>query len=148
MHAGSGVFHFPFPGHYVGGFRSDDPNLNDLSNLGIALALGLLIGIQRGWVTDEGAGRTDCRRQNLSLVGLLGGISAILARDYGPWVIPTFLICISLVVIAAYWRSQDRVKDLSITSVIGTLLTYSFGLLAGKDYGPPQPLRHHHCHDS
>ena len=109
------------------------PNLNDLSNLGIAMVLGLLIGIQRGWVSrTKGPGERIAGVRTYTLVGLLGGISAILARDFGPWVIPTILICISLIVIAAYWRSQDRVKDLSITSVIGTLLTYSFGLLAGE----------------
>jgi uncharacterized membrane protein (DUF4010 family) len=110
-------------------------SLQDFSSLAIALALGLLIGIQRGWVArTRNPGERIAGVRTYTLVGLLGGMAAILSRDFGPWIIAAFLVSLTLVVTAAYWRSQDRVQDLSITSLIGTLLTFSFGLLAGQGH--------------
>jgi uncharacterized membrane protein (DUF4010 family) len=108
-------------------------SLQDFSSLAIALALGLLIGIQRGWVArTRNPGERIAGVRTYTLVGLLGGMAAILSRDFGPWIIAAFLVSLTFVVTAAYWRSQDRVQDLSITSLIGTLLTFSFGVMAGQ----------------
>jgi len=56
-----------------------DPQLELIWKLGTALAIGLLIGIERGWhgrTEDEGDRVAGIR--TFSLSGLLGGIWAVL----------------------------------------------------------------------
>ncbi len=110
-------------------------DIGDFGSLAIALALGLLIGIERGWVTRaRGPGERVAGIRTFTLVGLLGGLAAILAREFGPWLLLAFVLSLTAIVTTAYWRSQDQRQDLSITGLIGLLLTFSFGLLAGQGY--------------
>lgn len=55
-----------------------------ISRLTIALTLGLIIGIERGWSNRESPEElgSDGLR-NFGLVGLLGGITALLAEEWG-----------------------------------------------------------------
>lgn len=70
--------------------------LDTFSRLGIALGLGLLVGLQRQ--------RTDARLagfRTFPLVALLGALCALLAREFGGWVLLGGLIALALVLIAA-----------------------------------------------
>ncbi|MDX1694502.1 MAG: MgtC/SapB family protein [Ketobacteraceae bacterium] len=105
---------------------------DDMVSLAIALALGLLIGIQRGWVhRRREPGQRVAGIRTYTLVGLLGGVSAILGREFSELVIVIFLFALTLVISTAYYRSPDQIQDLSITGIVGTLLTFAFGVMAG-----------------
>ena len=57
--------------------------------LSVALAIGLLIGIERGWKERQaGEGGRVAGVRTYGLIGLLGGGSALLAEHLGPlpWV--------------------------------------------------------------
>lgn len=110
-------------------------NTDHLVSLAIALALGMLIGIQRGWINRKlEPGLRVAGVRTYSLVGLLGGVGGILSTDQGPWLIGFLLICLTLIMVSAYVSSQKIRHDLSITSLIGMLLTFSFGVLAAEGY--------------
>ncbi len=106
--------------------------VDDMISLAIALALGLLIGIQRGWVyRRRESGQRIAGIRTYTLVGLLGGVAAILGREFGELVIVMFLLALTAVISTAYYRSLEQFKDLSITGIVGTLLTFAFGIMAG-----------------
>ena len=56
-------------------------DLSIVHRLGIALALGLVVGIERGWQARESTeGLRNIGVRTFGLVGLLGGIAGVLPR--------------------------------------------------------------------
>lgn len=52
--------------------------------LGIALAIGLLVGLERGWrERDAPAGSRTAGIRTYGIAGLLGGVLAALSREHG-----------------------------------------------------------------
>ena len=107
--------------------------VNDLAyrDLGVALAAGLLIGIERGWrQRDVDSGGRVAGVRTFALLGGLGGMIGLLARQYGI-VIPAILLGAAvLMLIIGYARSMSAPADVSITSLVAALLTLCFGMLA------------------
>ncbi|MDD1610434.1 MAG: MgtC/SapB family protein [Methylococcaceae bacterium] len=55
--------------------------LENFKLLGVALAIGLLIGLERGWrARDRVEGMRVAGLRTYGLIGLLGGLSGILAQ--------------------------------------------------------------------
>lgn len=101
--------------------------------LGVALAIGLLIGVERGWqrrAAQEGQRIAGVRTYGLT--GLLGGCSALLAGLVGPFVIGLVFIGMTGVFTAVYIANlrQGEGADVSITSLVAALLVFIFGALA------------------
>jgi uncharacterized membrane protein (DUF4010 family) len=103
-----------------------------LLRLGVALAIGLMIGLERGWEFRElpTAQRTAGLR-TFGAIGLLGGVTAELGGDRGAMLIAAIAIALSIVLAAAYWRESESGHDVSLTTSIAALVTYSLGALAG-----------------
>jgi len=77
-------------------------NIDQLISLAIALALGMLVGIQRGWIhREEDYGSRVAGIRTYSLVGLLGGISGVLSGKYGLWITASLLVCLTLIMVTA-----------------------------------------------
>lgn len=108
-----------------------DP-LQNLMGLGIALALGLLIGLQRGWATRERAdGSRFAGIRTFALLGLGGGIPAVLASaSSGAATVLMAAAC--LLVVLGYERASRRSGRVSGTSAVVALLTLACGFLAGS----------------
>ncbi|PSJ47566.1 hypothetical protein C7H85_01655 [Zobellella endophytica] len=105
-----------------------------LARLGLALLLGTLIGIQRGWQSrDTRAGLRVAGIRTHALVGLLGGLVALLGTHVGEWIIAVGLLGVVAVVLVAYRVHSRELADYSITGSIGLLLTFCFGALALVD---------------
>jgi len=101
--------------------------------LGVALALGLLIGLERGWqLRERSEGGRLAGLRTFGLTGLMGGVWALLAREFGAVVLGVGFAALAAVVILAHLqmvRSGDR-PDYGITTVVAMLLTFAFGALA------------------
>lgn len=98
--------------------------------LGIALAIGLLIGLERGWRSrDKGEGMRIAGLRTYGLVGLMGGIGGMLAEHVGPLLLGVMFLSLTLIVLVAYSRSLDKFEDVGITSIIATLSTFALGAL-------------------
>lgn len=105
-----------------------------LGRLGIALLLGMLIGIQRGWqARDAGSGLRIAGVRTHALVGLLGGLSALLAQHLGGWVFAVSLLGVFGICLVAYRVRSQQVADYSVTGAIGLILTFCFGAVALAD---------------
>jgi uncharacterized membrane protein (DUF4010 family) len=97
----------------------------------VALLLGALIGLQRGWVTrQQPAGERVAGIRTHTLTGLFGGISALLAAKMTVWLMPVMLLVIAAVAISGYRVQTTQTRNYSITGVIGLLLTFCFGAMA------------------
>ncbi|NAW86768.1 MgtC/SapB family protein [Photobacterium halotolerans] len=102
-----------------------------LWRLGIAVLLGAIVGLQRGWVTrNQQDGQRVAGIRTYSLVGLLGGLIGLLADIYSAVILGFALVALSAVITIAYLSSQRLAVNLSITGLIGILLTFLLGCLA------------------
>ncbi|MGF1725486.1 MgtC/SapB family protein [Photobacterium nomapromontoriensis] len=96
--------------------------------LAIALLLGAIIGIQRGWVDrKEAAGSRIAGIRTYSLVGLLGGLCGLLAEHFSELFLGLSFIALTIIVTVAYTSRLRWHTNLSITGLIGTLITFLLG---------------------
>jgi uncharacterized membrane protein (DUF4010 family) len=104
-----------------------------LTRLGVALAIGLMLGLERGWELRElhTAQRTAGLR-TFGAIGLLGGVIAELAGDHGQMLIAAIAIALGIVIAAGYWRESEIDRDVSLTTSVTALVAYSLGALAGR----------------
>ncbi|UXI02249.1 MgtC/SapB family protein [Photobacterium sp. TY1-4] len=111
-----------------------EPNLDFTSpfvRLAIALLLGAIIGIQRGWEgRHEVAGSRIAGIRTYSLIGLMGGLSGRLAQVFSELFLGFALVAFAVLIIAAYLNSQHVKSNLSITGIVGMLITFLLGSLA------------------
>lgn len=99
--------------------------------LATALLLGALTGLERGWATrEQKPGERVAGIRTYALVGLLGGIAALLSLKVTPWVLPAGLLAICTAAVMAYRARMLHMRDYSITGIIGILLTFCFGAMA------------------
>lgn len=91
----------------------------------VALAIGLLIGLERERRKGEGSTRAAAGLRTFGLVGLLGGVTALVG-DGG------FILLgggfVALAALAAYWLG-DR-QDPGLTGEVALVVTYALGVLA------------------
>lgn len=101
-------------------------------HLGIALAIGLLIGTERGWREREAReGGRIAGVRTYGLIGLLGGAVALLANRFGALLLGLGFVAMAGVLAAVYLVNLRRGDDdVGITSLVTELLTFVFGALA------------------
>src|SRR3990167_9531327 len=96
-----------------------------------ALAVGLVIGLERGWHNRElpEGGRVAGLR-TFALTGLLGGVLGHLQPDFGAWPLLGALLGLSLLLTVSYTRRAKLSGDLSATTPVAMLLTLTLGAFA------------------
>ncbi len=105
--------------------------MEHLTGLGIAMAIGLLVGIERGWTertAEEGSRIAGIR--TFGLLGLLGGLWALLAEDMGDILLGISFLSLTGILVAGYWRERQTDHDLGITTLVAALVTFALGALA------------------
>lgn len=103
-------------------------------HLGVALAIGFLIGIERGWSErDEQEGTRVAGVRTFALIGLLGGAAALVAQPLGALVPAVGLLALAgLFATAHAVRSRLRTDQLGITVPVAGLLTFVLGAIAAS----------------
>ena len=101
-------------------------------HLGVALAIGLLIGVERGWSErDEEEGTRIAGVRTFALIGLLGGAAALIAQRVGVLVPALGLLALGGLFAAAHViHAQTRPDHFGITVPVAGLLTFVLGALA------------------
>lgn len=103
-----------------------------LTGAALALALGLLIGVQRGWVQRaEPAGHRFAGIRTYGLLGLAGGTAGALQAQAAGLAFVLLLATAALVVLG-YWRSTQKNPSISGTASLTGLITLAAGFLAGS----------------
>ncbi len=99
--------------------------------LGLALAIGFLIGLERGWkARDEEEGQRTAGLRTFALIGLLGGIFGAFGKDQGLLLLAAGFVVVSGALAAFLWREGVREDDYSATSAVAVMLTYMLGAFA------------------
>jgi uncharacterized membrane protein (DUF4010 family) len=114
-------------------------NIDDLfSRFAVALGIGLLIGLERGWRTrDQEHGKRTAGIRTFALTGLLGAAIASLARMLTDTssiaagiILGSGFIAYSLV-FAAFTREENRAEGtFSVTTTIAGMLTFALAAYA------------------
>jgi len=107
-------------------------NAQLLERLAVALALGLLIGLERGWEYRQlrEGGRVAGIR-TFGLIALLGAIAVQLGGPYHELFLAAAILSVALLMGVGYWRDTMTSEDVSITTSIAALVAFSLGAMAG-----------------
>ena len=101
------------------------------TRLGLALALGFVIGLERGWKErEEGEGHRTAGIRTFSLIGLLGGVFGILSLGGDRILLAAGFVLTGAVLAAFMWREGEREHDYSATTLVAALLTFMLGAVA------------------
>ena len=112
-----------------------DP-LDPFLRLGAALAIGFLIGFERGWrKRDDPEGSRTAGLRTFALIGLVGGVAGTFARmsgdALGPLVIGAGFLAVAALAVAMYLTASRAHGNIGATTEFATLVAYGLGALAG-----------------
>lgn len=109
-----------------------DIEIEWIYRLSVALALGLLVGIERGWQRrEDDEGQRVAGLRTFGLVGLLGGLAGTLGQQDAGWVIGLGLLGLGILTAASYVVSSRARSDLGMTTEVAILVTYLLAAMAG-----------------
>ena len=105
---------------------------------GLALAIGLLFGLERGWQRREASeGARIAGIRTFALVALLGGVAGWLAQLAAPLVLGLGLAGLAVLVAVGHWIDARSDDDHGLTTEVAMLL--AFGLGAASVLGAMAP---------
>lgn len=103
----------------------------ELVGVGMGLAAGLLIGLERGWhQRDLPDGHRVAGLRTFALIGLLGGLSGLLAQRWGAIVLVVVLAAVALLILAGYTVTVRMHTVMGLTTAMAAIVTFLVGVLA------------------
>jgi uncharacterized membrane protein (DUF4010 family) len=112
-------------------------NLSLLESLLVALALGILIGAERGIAIarDEiDETKTFAGIRTFALISLLGALCLYFSTQFGKIFFVASFFGFVLLVIAAYIRTSKEDKDVGTTTEMTAILTFLYGALSMTEF--------------
>jgi len=99
--------------------------------LAVALAIGLLVGLERGWqLREEAEGSRAAGLRTFALAGLLGGVSGVLAGLTTPVTLGLLALAFTAVFTTFHVLESRRDGGVSATGAVAGLLTFALGAYA------------------
>ncbi len=99
--------------------------------LAVSLAIGLLVGLERGWQTRE---EIDHQRaaglRTFALTGLLGGICGLISLVSSPLVLAAGLLAFTGALVTFSFLEAAAEKNFSVTGIVAGILTFVLGAYA------------------
>lgn len=102
----------------------------ELLLLATALAIGLLIGVERGWHGLQAEKPHIPGLRTFGLIGLLGGVTGLIARHFDAAGFGLAFLAFSAVMATVHVTGLRRSDHPGITSLVAALLTFGLGGLA------------------
>ena len=104
-----------------------------LPGLGLALGIGLLIGIERGWrMREEEPGSRVAGVRTFTLLGLIGGLAGLQLSGPLQAVTAVLATAAAVTIIIGYFLDARREGNVSATSAIAGLITILLGGIAAS----------------
>jgi uncharacterized membrane protein (DUF4010 family) len=106
-----------------------------ISRLALALGIGLVIGLERGWrARDEQAGSRTAGIRTFTISGMLGGVVGALGQTLGGvggGIVIGFGLAAYGAVMAVFCLEENRAdKQYSATTLVAAILTFALGAYA------------------
>jgi len=99
--------------------------------LAVSLAVGLLVGLERGWqLREEAEGERTAGLRTYALTGLLGGISAAVSAASSPLLLAAALMSFTAAFTLFAWVEATTERNFSVTGVVAAILTFLIGAYA------------------
>ena len=99
--------------------------------LAVALGIGLIVGLERGWKTrEQHGGQRLAGFRTFALAGLLGGVLAALSLPDRFVVLAAGTLVIGALVVGGYLTSVREQHDLGLTTELAMLATFALGAVA------------------
>ena len=103
-----------------------------LIRLAVALAIGMLIGVERGWKErEEAEGERTAGVRTFGLIGLLGGVAALLSVTYGALILAVILLAVAGGMACFEIMNARATGKVDATPLIAQLLVFALGATAG-----------------
>jgi len=105
--------------------------IRTFSTFALALAIGLLVGIERGWQEREGAeGSRTAGIRTYALVGLLGGVWAALTPKFGALPLAVAAAAFAGAFTLFQYREVSAKEQFSVTGTVAGMLVFALGAYA------------------
>lgn len=105
--------------------------LGSPERLALALAIGFLVGVERGWrARDVAEGGRTAGIRTYALAGLLGGLAGLLSQTVGGWAFATLGLPFAAAFVWFKAREQADEHDHSVTAIVAALLVFALGAYA------------------
>lgn len=102
-----------------------------LSRLGLALAIGFLIGVERGWrEREEQEGERAAGLRTFALIGLFGGLWGALSPVLGPIPLGIAFLALAGAVTLFRWRETESEGAFGMTTLVAAFLAFVLGVYA------------------
>jgi uncharacterized membrane protein (DUF4010 family) len=105
-----------------------------IQRMAVALAIGLLIGIERGWQQrKEAEGERAVGLRTHALAGLLGGAWGAIARGTGDWGVVALglaFMTFAGAIVVFRLREVEHDKTYGATTVVAAMIAFALGALA------------------
>jgi len=99
--------------------------------LALALAIGLLLGLERGWHgREQSEGDRIAGIRTFALSGLLGGVCGLLATTAAPLVLAAATLAFAGLLATGYWAGRRADGDIGMTTEIALMLSFVLGAVA------------------
>ena len=109
---------------------SDD--LHWIYHLAVALAIGLMVGIERGWKRrEEQEGQRTAGFRTFGLLGMLGGLAGLIGIDGGLVPVALMFVGVAGLLSVMYALDARRRDDLGATTEVAALTTFVLAVMAG-----------------
>jgi uncharacterized membrane protein (DUF4010 family) len=96
----------------------------------VALAVGLLIGLEREWRQRGDDTSSHAGLRTFGLIGLMGGIASVLNWSAGSWLLPAALLSLAALLLADIKLGTGALPGRDITTLVAALVTALLGALA------------------
>ncbi|MDX2223769.1 MAG: DUF4010 domain-containing protein [Rhodospirillaceae bacterium] len=112
-----------------------NPEFELAARLALALGIGLMFGVERGWRQRERPqGTRAAGIRTFTLIGLLGGGAGLLGREIGDGFIIAAFAALAVLFVAAYMKGLGEedapARDRSITTAVAALVCFVLAVTA------------------
>ena len=107
----------------------------EAEGLALALAIGLLLGVERGWqLREEASGKRVAGIRTFALLGLLGGIAGIAVQGPGAWLALVLVGGAVIAMLLGYAADMRIAGNVSATSTLAAVLAIALGAMATTNH--------------
>lgn len=105
-----------------------------LLDLAVALAIGLLFGLERGWHGHGAQQPLDTKKpagvRTFGLIGLLGGAGGVIAQTLSPLVLGLMFVALAALAVGSFRFHVRETGETGSTTLVAELLAFALAALA------------------